>query len=89
MEEALKKMEVEGILIFEKLDEVAQEHHKQGKLDEAVMAYKKAFERAPSTPSDNFCNLYIGMVSLDSNVLFLIHLPLKEWSIRCLLTNIK
>ena len=45
--EALKKMETEGILIFEKLDEVAQEHHKQGKLDEAVMAYKKAFERAP------------------------------------------
>ena len=43
----------------------------------------------PSTPSDNFCNLYIGMVSLDSNLLVLIHLPLKEWSIRCLLTNIK
>ena len=43
----------------------------------------------PSTLSYKFYNLYIGMVSLDSNVLVLIQLTLKEWSIRCLLTNIK
>ena len=43
LEEALKKMEGEGVLTFDKLEKLAQEYHKQGKLEEAVIVYKKIF----------------------------------------------
>ena len=43
LDEALKKMEVEGVLTFEGLKELAQKYHKQGKLEAAVTAYKRAF----------------------------------------------
>ena len=52
-EEALKKMEAEGVLIFKKLETVAQEYHKQDKLKEAVMAYKKAFGLTAGSSSRN------------------------------------
>ncbi len=47
LEEALKKMEAEGVLTFARLEKLAQKYHKQGKLEEAAMAYKKAFGMAP------------------------------------------
>ena len=43
LEEALKKMEAEGILTFETLNEIGQKYHKQGELEKADVAYKKAF----------------------------------------------
>lgn len=53
LEEALKKMEVEGILTFETLTAIAEKHQKQGELEKAAVAYKKAFKLTTDKNSHN------------------------------------
>ena len=44
LEDAVKKMEVEGILTYGTLNAIAQKYHKQGELEKASTVYKKAFK---------------------------------------------
>lgn len=53
LEEVLKKMEVEGILTFETLTAIADKYQKQGELEKAAVAYKKAFKLTTDKNSHN------------------------------------
>ena len=61
-EQAIKRAEAEGILSSELLDQQAQAYRKQGKLEEAIAAYKKAIDIASeSTDTNQFTSEVIGL----------------------------